>query len=83
MLNFNLQKLCGQACTELRVKDPAQYGWHPRRLVEQLVEIYINLMSSQFAKYIAMDEVSVLARGCCMFLCNGSISSQPYRVYAV
>lgn len=33
MLNFNLQQLCGAKCSNLKVRNPARYGWEPRRLL--------------------------------------------------
>lgn len=58
MLNFNLQQLCGPKCSNLKVRNPARYGWDPRRLLGQLVDIYIHLNSDQFAAALARDERS-------------------------
>lgn len=58
MLNFNLQQLCGSKCSNLKVRNPARYGWDPRRLLGQLVDIYIHLNCDQFAAALARDERS-------------------------
>lgn len=57
MLNFNLQQLCGPKCKNLKVKTPENYGWDPRRLLKQLIDIYLRLDCDQFAAAIAADEV--------------------------
>ncbi|XP_054268263.1 ubiquitin conjugation factor E4 B [Macrosteles quadrilineatus] len=58
MLNFNLQQLCGPKCKNLKVRTPDKYGWEPRRLLGQLVDIYLHLDCEQFAAAIASDERS-------------------------
>lgn len=58
MLNFNLTQLCGSKCKNLKVKNPEKYGWEPRRLLSQLVDIYLHLDCEQFAAALAGDEVS-------------------------
>jgi ubiquitin conjugation factor E4 B len=58
MLNFNLQQLCGPKCSNLKVRNPARYGWEPRRLLGQLVDIYIHLNCDEFAAALARDERS-------------------------
>uniref|UniRef100_A0A0A9Z5W3 Ubiquitin conjugation factor E4 B n=1 Tax=Lygus hesperus TaxID=30085 RepID=A0A0A9Z5W3_LYGHE len=58
MLNFNLQQLCGPKCKNLKVNLPDKYGWEPRRLVSQLVDIYLHLDCEKFAAAIAADERS-------------------------
>ncbi|XP_050424962.1 ubiquitin conjugation factor E4 B [Adelges cooleyi] len=58
MLNFNLQQLCGPKCKNLKVKSPENYGWEPRRLLKQLIDIYLHLDCDQFAAAIAADERS-------------------------
>lgn len=35
-----------------------KYGWEPRKLLEQIVDIYLHLDSTKFAQSIANDEVS-------------------------
>ncbi|XP_045476375.1 ubiquitin conjugation factor E4 B isoform X2 [Harmonia axyridis] len=58
MLNFNLQQLCGPKCKNLKVKNPDKYGWEPRRLLSQLVDIYLHLDCDKFASALAGDERS-------------------------
>lgn len=58
MLNFNLAQLCGQKCGNLKVRQADKYGWEPRKLLEQLVDIYLHLDSTKFAQSIANDERS-------------------------
>ncbi|XP_037076434.1 ubiquitin conjugation factor E4 B-like [Pollicipes pollicipes] len=59
MLNFNLQQLCGPKCNNLKVKSPEKYGWEPRRLLDQLTDIYLHLDSPSLATAIANDERSL------------------------
>ncbi|CAO1411011.1 unnamed protein product [Diamesa tonsa] len=61
MLNFNLSQLCGNKCSNLKVRNPTRYGWEPRRLLGQLVDIYINLSCDEFAAALARDERSFAA----------------------
>lgn len=58
MLNYNLQQLCGQKCNDLKVRDPAKYGWEPRRLLGQIFDIYLHLNCDKFAASLAADERS-------------------------
>jgi len=58
MLNFNLRQLCGPKCNSLKVRNPAKYGWDPRRLLGQLVDIYLHLSCDTFAAALAADERS-------------------------
>ncbi|XP_053651922.2 ubiquitin conjugation factor E4 B isoform X2 [Cherax quadricarinatus] len=58
MLNFNLAQLCGQKCGNLKVRQADKYGWEPRKLLEQLVDIYLHLDSTRFYESIANDERS-------------------------
>ncbi|XP_055633868.1 ubiquitin conjugation factor E4 B [Toxorhynchites rutilus septentrionalis] len=58
MLNYNLQQLCGPKCNDLRVRNPMKYGWEPRRLLGQLIDIYLHLSCDQFAAALAADERS-------------------------
>ena len=50
MLNFNLQQLCGSKCKNLKVKNADKYGWEPKRLLDQLTGIYLNLDTDKFAE---------------------------------
>ncbi|KAK0083631.1 hypothetical protein PV325_008472 [Microctonus aethiopoides] len=58
MLNFNLQQLCGPKCKNLKVRKPQKYGWEPRTLLGQLVDIYLHLDCDNFAAALASDERS-------------------------
>lgn len=58
MLNFNLQQLCGPKCKNLKVRNPEKYGWEPRWLLSNLVDIYLHLDCEQFAAALAGDDVS-------------------------
>ncbi|KXJ68611.1 hypothetical protein RP20_CCG002478 [Aedes albopictus] len=58
MLNYNLQQLCGPKCNDLRVRNPMKYGWEPRRLLGQLIDIYLHLSCDEFAAALAADERS-------------------------
>ena len=41
------------------MKNPDKYGWEPRRLLDQLTDIYLHLDSPALAAAIANDEVCV------------------------
>lgn len=58
MLNFNLQQLCGPKCRDLKVENPEKYGFEPKKLLDQLTDIYLQLDCARFAKAIADDQVS-------------------------
>ena len=58
MLNFNLQQLCGPKCKNFKVKNADSYGWEPRRLLDQLTDIYLHLDSEVFAQALADDQRS-------------------------
>ncbi|XP_012681583.2 ubiquitin conjugation factor E4 B isoform X1 [Clupea harengus] len=55
MLNFNLQQLCGPKCRDLKVENPEKYGFEPKKLLDQLTDIYLQLDCARFAKAIADD----------------------------
>ncbi|KAK2105892.1 Ubiquitin conjugation factor E4 B, partial [Saguinus oedipus] len=56
MLNFNLQQLCGPKCRDLKVENPEKYGFEPKKLLDQLTDIYLQLDCARFAKAIADDQ---------------------------
>ncbi|XP_072035141.1 ubiquitin conjugation factor E4 B-like [Amphiura filiformis] len=58
MLNFNLQQLCGPKCNDLKVENREKYGFEPRKMLDQLTSIYINLDSEELAQSIGNDERS-------------------------
>ncbi len=58
MLNYNVKELCGKKCVNLKVRNPSKYGWEPRKLLNELTDIYLHLShAEQFAEYVASDEV--------------------------
>lgn len=59
MLNFNLLQLCGPRCVNLKVKNPKDYNFEPKKLLDLITSIYLNLSScDRFAEAVANDEVS-------------------------
>ncbi|XP_076039140.1 ubiquitination factor E4B isoform X2 [Oratosquilla oratoria] len=58
MLNSNLAQLCGQKCGTLKVKQGDKYGWEPKKMLGQILDIYLHLDSDKFAIAIANDERS-------------------------
>lgn len=59
MLNHNISQMLGKKCIELKVRDAeTRFDWKPRSFAAQLIEIYLNLSSPQFAQYVAHDERS-------------------------
>lgn len=73
MLNFNLQQLCGPKCRDLKVENPEKYGFEPKKLLDQLTDIYLQLDCARFAKAIADDQVSTgggLALSCVVWICG-------------
>jgi ubiquitin conjugation factor E4 B len=58
MLNFNLVQLCGNRCVNLKVKNPREYNFEPKKLLDLITSIYLNLAPyDRFAEAIANDEV--------------------------
>ncbi|ROT35206.1 ubiquitin conjugation factor E4 [Sodiomyces alkalinus F11] len=56
MLNYNLETLAGPKMGQLKVNNPQKYHFQPRVLLSDLVEIYLNLGSSQtFVDAVAAD----------------------------
>lgn len=53
-----MKQLFGPKCNDLKVRNPAKYGWEPRRLLGQLVDIYLHLSCDEFAAALAADERS-------------------------
>ncbi|XP_029675459.1 LOW QUALITY PROTEIN: ubiquitin conjugation factor E4 B-like [Formica exsecta] len=56
MLNINLQQLCGSKSENLTVKKLEKYGWQPKKLFSQLIDIYLHLDCDNFAAALANDE---------------------------
>ncbi|CAG7716740.1 unnamed protein product, partial [Allacma fusca] len=57
-LTLARETLCGPKCRNLKVKNQEKYGWEPRRLLSQLVDIYLHLDCVKFASALAKDERS-------------------------
>lgn len=56
MLDFNLDLLTGPKSRTLKVENPDKYGFNPKILLPQLVDIYLNLGSSPaFVEAVAAD----------------------------
>ncbi len=56
MLDFNLVKIAGPKCTELKVQNPEKYRFNPKKLLSELVEIFNNLSHrSEFIEAVAAD----------------------------
>ncbi|CAF1159716.1 unnamed protein product, partial [Didymodactylos carnosus] len=61
-LNFNLNELSGPNCIMLKIKDPLKCSFDPKRLLEKIVGIYINLAhDDRFAEALTRDERSYRA----------------------
>lgn len=60
MLDFNLKQLCGSKCNNLKVKEPEKYGWNPKQLLSDLIDIYLHLdtQNDKLATAISRDERS-------------------------
>ncbi|KAI9096092.1 ubiquitin elongating factor core-domain-containing protein [Phlyctochytrium arcticum] len=59
MLDFNLAALVGPRCTELKVQNPEKYRFEPKRLLCELVDIYIHLSHRpEFILAVTRDERS-------------------------
>ncbi|KAL3427699.1 ubiquitin conjugation factor e4 b [Phlyctema vagabunda] len=56
MLNYNLSSLTGPKSNELKVEEPQKYGFNPKILLADFVEIYLNLgLSQSFVDAVARD----------------------------
>lgn len=56
MLDYNLELLAGPRGSELKVKDPKKVGFEPRRLLQQILSVYLNLAARpEFVQAIAKD----------------------------
>ncbi|KAJ3014704.1 hypothetical protein HKX48_004997 [Thoreauomyces humboldtii] len=85
MLDYNLAAMVGPKCTDLKVKDPEKYRFRPKRLLTELVEIYMHLAHrDEFVAAVAKDERSyrkdlfVRAKG--VLLRNNLKNSNELRV---
>ncbi|KAI8591732.1 ubiquitin elongating factor core-domain-containing protein [Geranomyces variabilis] len=59
MLNYVLAAMVGPKCTDLKVKNPEKYRFDPKRLLNELAEIFINLSRrDEFVIAVAKDQRS-------------------------
>ena len=49
--------MCSQSASEYKVKDPAKYNFDPKKLLNQLIDVLINLRHKRFFMAIASDPV--------------------------
>ena len=57
MLNSSIGMLCGNKSIELKVKNPEKYGWKPKDLLNQIIDVYLNMRHKKFYHFLASDEV--------------------------
>ena len=56
MLDYNLVALAGPRCTELKVSNPEKYRFDPKKLLGELVSIFLHLMHRhEFVSSVAKD----------------------------
>ncbi|KAL4809015.1 ubiquitin elongating factor core-domain-containing protein [Aspergillus unguis] len=56
MLDYNLDAMVGPKSNNLRVENLHEYGFRPRALLSEIVDVYLNLMSRQnFITAVARD----------------------------
>lgn len=55
MLDYNLVQLVGPKCTELKVANPEKYHFQPRKLLSEIMDVYLNLNSPTFVEAVARD----------------------------
>ncbi|KAI7901309.1 ubiquitin elongating factor core-domain-containing protein [Cokeromyces recurvatus] len=55
MLDYNLVQLVGPKCTDLKVANPEKYYFQPRKLLSEIIDIYLNLNSQTFVEAVARD----------------------------
>ncbi|KAL4927160.1 ubiquitin-ubiquitin ligase UFD2 [Aspergillus undulatus] len=56
MLDYNLDAMVGPRSSNLRVENLHEYGFRPRALLSEIVDVYLNLMSKQnFITAVARD----------------------------
>ncbi|THY45819.1 hypothetical protein D6C99_06314 [Aureobasidium pullulans] len=56
MLDYNLETMVGPRRRNLKVEQPEQYGFKPRELLSDLVDVYLNLSGREnFRQAIARD----------------------------
>ncbi|KAH9819920.1 ubiquitin elongating factor core-domain-containing protein [Melampsora americana] len=56
MLDYNLETLAGSRCQSLKVKDPDKFNFHPKRLLSDILQVYLNLSNRiEFQQAISDD----------------------------
>lgn len=56
MLDYNLDALVGPRCSDLKVKDREKYRFEPRKLLSDIIQIYLNLSDQEeFVRGVAKD----------------------------
>lgn len=56
MLNYLLERLCGQRCNDLKVSNPAKVSWKPRQLLKRIIGTFIHFKSEEkFSTAVAKD----------------------------
>jgi ubiquitin conjugation factor E4 B len=50
-------QLCGPKCTELKVNQPERFHYDPKKTIQQVISVYLNLNSDKFAEFVAFEEV--------------------------
>lgn len=55
MLDYNLVQLVGPKCTDLKVANPEKYHFEPRKLLSEIIDVYLNLNSDKFVEAVARD----------------------------
>jgi ubiquitin conjugation factor E4 B len=56
MLDYNLDAMVGPKSSTLRVDNLQEYGFNPRALLSEIIDVYLNLMSKQnFITAVARD----------------------------
>lgn len=56
MLDYNLDAMVGPRSTNLRVENLSDYGFNPRALLSELIDVYLNLMHKEsFVMAVARD----------------------------
>ncbi|KAJ1545606.1 hypothetical protein HK405_007809 [Cladochytrium tenue] len=56
MLDYNLAAMVGPRCTELKVKNPEKFGFNPKKLLSEIIDIYLHLSHrNEFVEAVARD----------------------------
>ncbi len=56
MLDYNLEALVGPKKASLKVENPDDYGWNPKQMLSEIVDVYLNLKDKKsFVDSVATD----------------------------